>query len=896
MIRRLRSHTRGQREEGAALALALAFFVLFFVLIGVVFSFASSSFLQSNTMVSQRNAAYAVNGGMDAAIRLAQNDTTNKVIGSVSDPNCKADGTSGAFLTQTINGTQVSVKCTAATGSGQTIGTTSSPGFAILTLAPFGGTGTSGGCSDRPNVEAGIVQPKAANLVTVVGDVYVNSGIDTSQYVGGCPQESNTTDHINVVGNALVREGCADLVILQPFPPVTPAYKATCPIASNPPAALTDPGITNAADWSLPFTTPPPVQAVPSCGASPLVTFTPGTYNDVTAFNTLMGGGCPNHLFWFQPGAYYFDFTNSGTHEWAVNDPTARVVGGQANAINVSSTTVGPTTWTPGTASSANFTTPNNALVIDGTTTDANLANGATARITISNFSTTPASTIPADAKITSVRLRVAHGEDTPALVQNPTVTITPPTGVACAAVPITPRATVGEDAAPSYDVTSCLNSPSKINSTGLSVAYAVTHCTGVANGCTTATTPVRLDGISLDVTYTTGTRQSWDPNNTATITATSPTVPGACRHDGDVGWTDGVQFVFGGDSRVNLRSGAFELCDVPSTTHQEIVMYGVKAPPATSVGPNTWRPTIATPTGTWTNANNSLAVDGNSATTSFTGTTGSTRRLTLSSYTTASGQIPANGTITAATLRVAHSESSTSRITGRTVTVTPGGASACTALSVNGSTSLATQTFDALASGCLNTPAKINGFSAQYSTTYACSSGCSGNTTSNLDGIELDVTYTVPGSGTLDGNSGCLLKAPYYVASDHSPDPTACALFKIDSVTGQSPRIAVFWGTVYTPTSALDIPVDITTTPVFNRGVVARMLMLGFNSTTSSNTPISTTPLSGSFSDRRMTLVATVTSGGRAATATADVEICDYTPNPCNNGTAKIWSWKVDR
>jgi hypothetical protein len=86
-------------------------------------------------------------------------------------------------------------------------------------------------------------------------------------------------------------------------------------------------------------------------------------------------------------------------------------------------------------------------------------------------------------------------------------------------------------------------------------------------------------------------------------------------------------------------------------------------------------------------------------------------------------------------------------------------------------------------------------------------------------------------------------------------------------------------------------------TTPVFNRGVVARMLMLGFNSVTSSNVPISTTPLSGSFSDRRMTLTATVTSPtGRSGKATADVEICDYTPNPCTNGTAKVWSWKVDR
>jgi hypothetical protein len=907
MIRELRRHVRAEPERGAALPLALAFLIMFSILIGLILGLEGLSLLNSSKASTLRNDTVAVSGAVDAAIRYAVNDT-NHVLGSASDPTCPSSAPANFFQVKRndennvpANLQAVTVTCQSDPTSGQSLGTTSAPGFAILTLAPYSNQSPTG-CADRPPNEAGIVQPKAANLVTVIGDVYVNSGIDTSQYVGGCPQESNATDHINVQGNALVREGCADLVILQPTPPVTPAYKATCPISSNPPAALTDPAITNPAQWALPFATPPAVQPVPSCGASPLVTFTPGTYNDVTAFNTLMGGGCPNHLFWFQPGAYYFDYTNSGSHQWTINDPTARIVGGQPNAINVGATTVGPTTWKPATTSSANFATPNNALVIDGTTTNATVASGQTAKITLSGYVTNPSSTIPVDATISSVRLRVAHGEDTPALVQSPTVTITPPNAAACAAVPVTPRATVGEDAAPSYDVTSCLNTPSKING-GVSLSYSVTHCTGVANGCSGASTTARLDGIWLDVTYTTGSRQAWNPANPASITATSPKVPGACRHDADVNWTDGVQFVFGGDSRVDLQSGAFELCDKPSNTQQEIVLYGVKAAAPNTVGPNTWRPSVATQTtGTWTNPNNALTVDNNSASTSFTGSSsgGTTRRLTLSSYATNPvSTIPANATITVANLRVAHNESgpTPNRISSRSVTVTPVGLGACSALTVNGSTNATpvTQTFDVLGSGCLNTPAKINaGFSSQYSTTYTCSGTCSGTTLSNLDGIELDVTYTTPGSsGALDGESGCIVQANYYAPTDHSPAFNgACALFRIDSVTGQSPRTAVFWGTVYTPSAALDIPVDIMTVPVFNRGVVARMLMLGFNSANSSSIPISTTPLVGSSVNRTMTLSAVYTNkAGQTTSVTANVLLCDF---GCSG--VQVLSWKTNR
>ena len=109
--------------------------------------------------------------------------------------------------------------------------------------------------------------------------------------------------------------------------------------------------------------------------------------------------------------------------------------------------------------------------------------------------------------------------------------------------------------------------SPDALNNGTFSLRYVVNHAT-----CTSACQNItsQLDGMELQVSYSQPGRPAWDPNDPNA----NPTVPGACRHDGDPFWTDGVQFVFGGDSRVNLQSGQVELCDPPSTNHQEIVLY----------------------------------------------------------------------------------------------------------------------------------------------------------------------------------------------------------------------------------------------------------------------------------------------------------------------------------
>ena len=112
--------------------------------------------------------------------------------------------------------------------------------------------------------------------------------------------------------------------------------------------------------------------------------------------------------------------------------------------------------------------------------------------------------------------------------------------------------------------------------------------------------------------------------------------------------------------------------------------------------------------------------------------------------------------------------------------------------------------------------------------------------------------------------------------------------------------NVAALWGTVYTPSSALDIqPYDLQV-PVFNRGFVARMAMLGYNPTGNAVVPITTTPnVQSIVGNRRMTFTANLP--GKTTSVTADVEFCDTT---CAGSTQsqsgdlpiKIYSWKVSR
>ena len=68
------------------------------------------------------------------------------------------------------------------------------------------------------------------------------------------------------------------------------------------------------------------------------------------------------------------------------------------------------------------------------------------------------------------------------------------------------------------------------------------------------------------------------EPKGWATSAATRPqiNVPGSCKADGDPGPFAGVQIVAGGSTRIDVTEGRMELCATPSTTDQQIALFGL--------------------------------------------------------------------------------------------------------------------------------------------------------------------------------------------------------------------------------------------------------------------------------------------------------------------------------
>jgi hypothetical protein len=155
------------------------------------------------------------------------------------------------------------------------------------------------------------------------------------------------SDKTSCVGQTALpaTNGISDLVsTCTVLPPVLgPKYPVWA--LNNPEAAVMGPASTNAI-LGLPATPPtqptvgfpggvvPKAVGVPTCSmlaTNWLITLYPGSYTDENALNLLTNGKCQNHVIWFSPGDYYFDFTVNPvtpTHQWTISDKTVSVVAG----------------------------------------------------------------------------------------------------------------------------------------------------------------------------------------------------------------------------------------------------------------------------------------------------------------------------------------------------------------------------------------------------------------------------------------------------------------------------------------------------------------------------------------------------------------------------------------
>ena len=300
-----------------------------------------------------------------------------------------------------------------------------------------------------------------------------------------------------------------------------------------------------------------------------------------------------------------------------------------------------------------------------------------------------------------------------------------------------------------------------------------------------------------------------------------------------------GVQFIFGGDSRLAVANGTLELCP-PLSAGQRIAVYGVPVSTAALTSTQTLAATAAANSGStsFTTPNSGAAVDGVNA--SVTLCNKCSASLALTGYPAAG--VPANAVITSAIMRVAHARTATrgtamTRVVAGDGTLADYAVTPCVQPCAAGTT---VESVDVLA--LLSTPAKANGLTTTYTATD--SPGLNAYNV-YLDGIVVDIAYTIP---PLTASSGCLLVAPYNPAA-----ATTCAVLKGSG--GATSRLAIK-GSVYAPKAPVDLSMTGQLNSVVQRGVIARTLYLSLTAGAGYVGPLLSLP---GASDRKVLFTASI-------------------------------------
>lgn len=253
----------------------------------MVLGYGSIGIRSTGSVRAERAAAYAADGAVQGAIQYVRTRATTG-----RDP--ATGGTCPTFNLPDVDATPVAVTCTGQPGSGVVSPGLNAPLDAVLTL------GTS---ASEPGVSV-----VGTGSLRVEGAVFSSSTI-TVPTAGG---------KLDATGNVVQARGACD------------ANRITATTMQCDVGAVGDPAGTDPA-YASPLKTLPAYHAVPACpGPNSTLTFAPGFYDDAAALSSLMSGGCPGLLAWFQPGTYYFDFDLDPARPavWSVDDSTVNVVGG----------------------------------------------------------------------------------------------------------------------------------------------------------------------------------------------------------------------------------------------------------------------------------------------------------------------------------------------------------------------------------------------------------------------------------------------------------------------------------------------------------------------------------------------------------------------------------------
>ncbi|HJQ47747.1 MAG TPA: hypothetical protein VJ870_15725 [Amycolatopsis sp.] len=336
-----------------------------------------------------------------------------------------------------------------------------------------------------------------------------------------------------------------------------------------------------------------------------------------------------------------------------------------------------------------------------------------------------------------------------------------------------------------------------------------------------TGANPLLLSGTNV-WTVDDGYLVAGTPANGASAPAVPASIPGACVSPMDKANIQnpvpGVQFVFGNDSQLSVKSGQAEICGSYDRNNAPVAVYGLTSGGENTTGPATLKLTGAAAGNQFTNPAFATDPDTNSATWTPTGNGNgnNTGVLNVTGFVPAS-TVPA-GSALASTLTVNHMNAAGSKNDIRTVTITPksaagtAGTPIVVTLPTYDDNLWHTDTIDLSGTSAFAAFVHENGYSGA---TVSYSAALKNNGTESVDAIQLSLKYTAP---AYRANAGCVTAGPYTGVGSSA----TCAM--VTSVNSSGNQFYI-QGTTYAPKAALDITLNNAAEQVFRFGVVARTL-----------------------------------------------------------------------
>lgn len=335
--------TTERAERGSALLIALAFMLVFSVLLTAILGYASTNARTSQKLIKQRTKNYAVDGTLESAVNWAK-DVSN--VGR--DPDLYGSDPSCVYKKPASGSTpEITVSCAAKSGSGSGRGPDGGtyPAQAILTLGKRTSATT---LTDANPGYPGCGTSKEDGVRSKAYCLPASGGFD--------PSRPQPTEAVTVRGDVLSKSTIkldGNPLLLYPLQDGT-VSKAKAALTCTGNARSRVPGVTDPVNNCLGSTPAPSdpgylhrtiirtLPSVPSSCVAGVTTFSPGTYTSAGALSDLFASpSCKGKWIWFTPGVYYFNFTDgnqslrcgnpassdvmakpeSNRHEWCIGRP-----------------------------------------------------------------------------------------------------------------------------------------------------------------------------------------------------------------------------------------------------------------------------------------------------------------------------------------------------------------------------------------------------------------------------------------------------------------------------------------------------------------------------------------------------------------------------------------------